>query len=230
MSLGGTWEGDAFRPLDARSAPADAGPMSRRRVAVVTADVLAARMAGPAIRAWHMAAALAPDHDVELAQHRASATCAHADFRCAFASSADVQELGKRVDVVVLQGDVLRYAPALGRSNARSSSTCTTRSTSRCSSRPGARPPRARRASIGTAVDVVNEQLRRGDFFLCASARQRDFWLGQLAGTRSPQRAHLRPQPRPPRAARTSCRSGSRTSRPSTSPRAARRRARYRCG
>jgi glycosyltransferase involved in cell wall biosynthesis len=28
----------------------------------------------------------------------------------------------------------------------------------------------------------LNTQLRRGDFFLCASAKQRDFWLGQLAG------------------------------------------------
>ncbi len=27
----------------------------------------------------------------------------------------------------------------------------------------------------------MNEQIRRGDFFLCASARQRDFWLGHLA-------------------------------------------------
>src|SRR5438128_997196 len=25
------------------------------------------------------------------------------------------------------------------------------------------------------------DQLRRGDFFLCASQRQRDFWLGMLA-------------------------------------------------
>ncbi len=28
---------------------------------------------------------------------------------------------------------------------------------------------------------MLNEQLRRGDFFLCASDKQRDFWLGQLA-------------------------------------------------
>lgn len=27
---------------------------------------------------------------------------------------------------------------------------------------------------------VLNEQLRRGDFFICASERQRDFWLGML--------------------------------------------------
>ncbi len=28
--------------------------------------------------------------------------------------------------------------------------------------------------------EVINQQLRRGDFFLCASEKQRDFWLGQL--------------------------------------------------
>ena len=28
---------------------------------------------------------------------------------------------------------------------------------------------------------MLNEQLTRGDFFLCASGKQRDFWLGQLA-------------------------------------------------
>ena len=32
-----------------------------------------------------------------------------------------------------------------------------------------------------SSTDVLNEQLRRGDFFLCASEKQRDFWLGQLA-------------------------------------------------
>jgi len=31
------------------------------------------------------------------------------------------------------------------------------------------------------ATEALNEQLSRGDFFLCASDKQRDFWLGQLA-------------------------------------------------
>jgi glycosyltransferase involved in cell wall biosynthesis len=30
-------------------------------------------------------------------------------------------------------------------------------------------------------VYVLNKQLERGDFFVCASEKQRDFWLGQLA-------------------------------------------------
>jgi glycosyltransferase involved in cell wall biosynthesis len=40
----------------------------------------------------------------------------------------------------------------------------------------------ARRAAVARGLDVVNEQLRRGDYFLCASERQRDFWIGQLTG------------------------------------------------
>jgi glycosyltransferase involved in cell wall biosynthesis len=34
---------------------------------------------------------------------------------------------------------------------------------------------------VTDATDVLNEQLARGDFFLCASERQRHFYLGQLA-------------------------------------------------
>jgi glycosyltransferase involved in cell wall biosynthesis len=31
-------------------------------------------------------------------------------------------------------------------------------------------------------IEVINEQLARGDFFMCASEKQRDFWIGQLTG------------------------------------------------
>jgi glycosyltransferase involved in cell wall biosynthesis len=34
---------------------------------------------------------------------------------------------------------------------------------------------------VADTKTVLNEQLLRGDFFLCASTKQRDFWLGQLA-------------------------------------------------
>jgi glycosyltransferase involved in cell wall biosynthesis len=39
----------------------------------------------------------------------------------------------------------------------------------------------ARRNVVASATGVLNEQLERGDFFMCASDKQRDFWLGQLA-------------------------------------------------
>lgn len=36
--------------------------------------------------------------------------------------------------------------------------------------------------AVHAATGVLNEQLRRGDFFICASEKQRDLWLGHLAG------------------------------------------------
>ncbi|MDQ6928754.1 MAG: glycosyltransferase, partial [Actinomycetota bacterium] len=40
---------------------------------------------------------------------------------------------------------------------------------------------RARRHTVRMATEVLNEQLMRADFMMCASTRQRDFWLGHLA-------------------------------------------------
>jgi glycosyltransferase involved in cell wall biosynthesis len=39
----------------------------------------------------------------------------------------------------------------------------------------------ARQHVVRAATEVLNQQLVRGDFFMCASEKQRDFWLGQLA-------------------------------------------------
>src|SRR5689334_13681445 len=151
--------------------------MSRHRIAVVTPDVLSARMAGPAIRAWHMARVLAGDHDVELLSTR-QCDLTSSDFRCARVTRAELGDLGDRVDAVVLQGDVLRFAPALGRSDTVIVVDLYDPFQLEVLEQTRALDPMTRRAAIGTAVDVVNEQLRRGDFFLCASERQRDFWLG----------------------------------------------------
>lgn len=37
------------------------------------------------------------------------------------------------------------------------------------------------RAILSAQLQVVTQQLRAGDFFICASERQRDFWLGMLS-------------------------------------------------
>jgi glycosyltransferase involved in cell wall biosynthesis len=41
--------------------------------------------------------------------------------------------------------------------------------------------PYGRRAAITAVTTVLNEQLRRADYVLCASEKQRDLWLGHLA-------------------------------------------------
>ncbi|MBW9119453.1 glycosyltransferase family 4 protein [Microbacterium trichothecenolyticum] len=50
-------------------------------------------------------------------------------------------------------------------------------------------PAEAWTDEVRKAVSLLNEQLVRGDFFLCASERQRDLWLGNLSalGRLNPQ-------------------------------------------
>ena len=38
-----------------------------------------------------------------------------------------------------------------------------------------------RARTVSDCTTALNDQLTRGDFFLCASEKQRDFWLGHLA-------------------------------------------------
>jgi GT2 family glycosyltransferase/glycosyltransferase involved in cell wall biosynthesis len=152
-----------------------------RRILVLTPDTLGTRLAGPAIRALHIAQALSREHEVVLAT-TAGGDLSRADFTVrTVAGEADLAELERWCDVVVLQGDVMHRYPLL---------------------RTTAKPvvvdlydpfhleqleqakdlgEDRRRDVVQTATAVLNEQLARGDFFLCASDKQRDFWLGQMA-------------------------------------------------
>ncbi len=154
--------------------------MQRFRIAVVTPDVLAPSMAGPAIRAVRIAEALANEHEVELlSTERCELT--RDDIRCAYVGPPDLARLADRFDVVVVQGAVLRNAPALRTSAAVIVVDLYDPFQLEALELSRGLPEELRRISVGTAVDLLNEQLRRGDFFLCASERQRDFWIGQLA-------------------------------------------------
>ena len=155
---------------------------ARRKIVVATGDSLTPRMAGPAIRAWQIALALSREHDVKLV----STVKCRADaprLRCGRHRPRRMAELEAWCDVFVFQGYILHEYPVV-RDVARrsSSSTSTTRSTSSSSSRRAtwARSCAATRCCARVATCSTSSS-RRGDFFICASDKQRDFWLGQLA-------------------------------------------------
>jgi GT2 family glycosyltransferase/glycosyltransferase involved in cell wall biosynthesis len=153
---------------------------TRRKIVVTTQETLSARMAGPAIRAWAMADALAAEHDVELVT-TGTCTITNPRFTIRSVGLADMRGLERWCDIFIFQGlilstfrwlidsdkvliadiynpfhlEQLEQAKDLGaEGRARTVSDCTT---------------------------ALNDQLTRGDFFLCASEKQRDFWLGQLS-------------------------------------------------
>ncbi|WP_255491591.1 glycosyltransferase [Actinotalea sp. JY-7876] len=146
----------------------------------MTLDTITDRMAGPAIRAWEISRALATEHDVRLVTFG----------RCTRSGEGfDVRQIGvgdfraevEASDVVVIQGFVFNAFPWL--------QTCEqvlvvdlydpfqleTLEVDRY------KPEAARNQALAFALGELSDQVRRGDLFLCASRRQRDLWIGQLA-------------------------------------------------
>jgi len=151
-------------------------------VAVLTADVLTVKMAGPAIRAWHIAAALAVEHVVELVSTSARpCEVSSPAFTVRSATRGELEEVEAWADVLVVQGFLLADNPFL-------------LSTSKIMIVDLYDPLHleelelyreesddVRRHTVNHATVVLNDQLRRGDFFMCATTKQRDFWLGQMS-------------------------------------------------
>lgn len=151
------------------------------RVLVATPDVLTARMAGPAIRAWNIAQVLSKDHQVELVTISDLCSLSSPSFGVRAVDDEELERLEKWADVLILQGFILLGRPFLQQSEKvlifdvydplHLEQLELTRNDD----------DGARRGAVRVATDVLNQQLRRGDYFLCASPKQRDFWLGQMA-------------------------------------------------
>ena len=165
----GSSEGAALRellvPRPARTRPV---------VLILCSDDLGTSMAGPAIRTVELARALLEVADPLIAAHRVDPA---ADLPCPAAtiSTEIVQTLLSEVDAVVLQGPVSDWYPEVLRSDVPLAIDLY--------------DPMHLEALQGTGpvdelpyvLNLVVDQLRRGDFFFCASERQRDYWLGMLS-------------------------------------------------
>ena len=157
-----------------------ARPAPRRRILVATGDVLEAKMAGPAIRAWQIALALSREHDVHLVSTLAC-NLEHPRFAVSLVDDPGLTALVEWCDVVVFQGNLMAQHPTLRETDKVVVADIYDPFHLEVLEQARDLAPE-NRLSVGRAtVRVLNEQLQRGDFFLCASEKQRDFWLGQLA-------------------------------------------------
>jgi GT2 family glycosyltransferase/glycosyltransferase involved in cell wall biosynthesis len=162
---------------------------TRRRILVITGDPLAAKMAGPAIRAWNISEKLAEEHDVRLVS-TSSAAINHQAFDVSAVVRPDaLKEHEAWADIIIFQGFAMSSAPWLVRS--RKIIVCDIYDPMHLEQLEQTRGQDSvqRAADVTSTTNVLNQQLSRGDFFLCASDKQRDFWLGQLAavGRLNPQ-------------------------------------------
>lgn len=155
----------------------------RRRILVLTGDALTERMAGPAIRAWNIALALSGEHDVHLVTTNPLADPPPAPFRVSAGKRHELEAPIAWADVVVLQGHVLELAPSLKKQHSGKivvADLYDPMHLELLEQGKGVADDK-RAADLVGVTRVLDAQLERGDFFLCASERQRHFWLGHLA-------------------------------------------------
>ncbi len=163
---------------------------ARTRLLIVGHEAIATNMSGPAVRVLEMGRALAAVARVTIAT---PAVVEIGDPRVTFASfdpkdASGLKRLAEDADVVLVQGFTLAQYPFfeslhipiivdlycpftiehLEQIRARTIGT--------------AAPEQLAAAQQDAAgvLGVQNHQLRVGDFFLCASEAQRDFWIGAL--------------------------------------------------
>ncbi|TWP48348.1 glycosyltransferase [Lentzea tibetensis] len=154
-----------------------------RRILVITGDAISDRMAGPAIRAWHMADVLSGEHTVRLVTTNPLCAAPEAPFEIHRASTKELLGHVDWADVVVLQGHALEKLAHLKRADSTKIVVCDMYDPMHLELLEQGKDDTddKREADLQVVTRILNAQLERGDFFLCASERQRHFWLGHLA-------------------------------------------------
>jgi glycosyltransferase involved in cell wall biosynthesis len=151
------------------------------RILVVTGEPLSALLAGPAIRAWEMSVALSQSHPVRLVATTGVEDISHERFEIHYSPGDDLLAQTDWADVIVFQGFVLEAAWWLVDSDKILVADVYDPMHLEQLEQAKDLGEDGRRAALSNVTVILNRQLARADFMLCASTKQRDFWLGQLA-------------------------------------------------
>ena len=149
------------------------------RVLIATPEPIARRLAGPAIRASHIARVLGTQHEVTLVSTALAPddqSVSPIDGRSVRGSAA----ISNRYDAAIIAGNVLLEHPKLAQSSIPLVidwfDPFHTEALHRSSN------DRIRRIDLIEGARItLREQAERGDFFLSSNTAQRDHWLGWLA-------------------------------------------------
>ncbi len=150
---------------------------------VVSHDVVDRRMAGPGIRYLEMAKALAGPIDVVLAVPGETRLEVPGVPIVRYEESvpSSLQVLVDNADAAVVSGYMFAKFPFLAGTSTRLAVDLYDPLVLENLHYYLDDPVEAQDAHNRTAVEVMNAGIRLGDFFLCGTERQRDFWLGVLA-------------------------------------------------
>lgn len=152
------------------------------KLLLITHDQVNAKMAGPAVRYWEMAKALSQHFDVTLAAHGKPGLQGEGFAVKGYdrAKPDSIVHLLNPADVVLTFGYLIHELPALGNLGKPLIVDIYDPFTLE-NLEIHSHLPLERQTDINQLnQDILNRQLQTGDFFICASERQRDYWLGML--------------------------------------------------
>lgn len=158
-------------------------PDNRPRLLIVTHDVIDAKVSGLGMRYLEFSRALAADLAVTLASPYES-SLTPADYRLARYSETNADSLRQLVDahdVALISGFMVARFPFLQTTSTRLIVDWITPFILENLHYHLQTPIEAREGFMRQSIHVTNLLARTGDFFICGSERQRDFWMGVLA-------------------------------------------------
>jgi glycosyltransferase involved in cell wall biosynthesis len=153
------------------------------RVLVVTSDPIGPKMAGPAIRAWNIALILSDENDVRLVTTSLldAQQAPFSQYLVPPGNDRAFARLERWAEVIVFQGHAMSMFRSLRASKKLLVADIYDPMHVEQLEQARELPMREYIKVVSDRTELLNEQMLRADFLLCASDRQRLFYLGQLA-------------------------------------------------
>lgn len=152
-------------------------------VLIVTGDPIGKKLSGPGIRAWHMAEALSASHDVTLVSLTGVDEALSSAFRLTHVEPGDDKTFSSWeswADTIIFQGHAMELFPSLRASSKHLIVDIYDPMHLEQLEQARHLPAAEWDKQVADARNTIESQLSVGDYFLCASERQRHFYLGQL--------------------------------------------------
>jgi len=151
------------------------------RVLVTANDVISSRLAGPGIRCVELGRQLAlAGHDVTIVAVDSTPAAFPGLTVVGRQSQSDIDALARNHDAVLVEGLSLVRYPSLRRASIPIIVDLYDPFPLAILEQESHRAMSMRENSSTSIRSALRDLLRCGDFFICASERQRDFWLGSL--------------------------------------------------
>jgi hypothetical protein len=152
-------------------------------ILVITGDPIGKNLSGPGIRAWNIASELATHHDVALMTLSELNQVVSDGFRLVHVAPGNEKEFKgweQWADVIVFQGHALELFSTLQASKKRLIIDVYDPMHFEQLEQSRHEGKKEWTALVAGAADAMERQFQRGDYFLCATERQRHLYLGQL--------------------------------------------------